>query len=284
MTNGAPAIYGSPYKFHLVNTTVKPFISIEGYLPSDINIRVSSHWAQTAPDFLKTTQGFIGGTSLGKLGIGELNLGSTLGVIESLTGWNYALDLFTGQVWQGTEPLSFSLSVMFEANTDAYKDVFLPMTQLKSLCLPNEVDVSNIFKVDVSGAEALGPVGVQFSNVVNNASSQAQTTLGAPLNQFASALGIKALRPPGMDPAIGKIGPGAKSAYSIRIGEMYYFEDIIFHNVETTFHNRLDQKYGLPISGQADIAFGTRKVVSYETLTKATATQNGGPAQPNNGV
>lgn len=58
-------------------------------------------------------------------------------VVTSLTGisplsqeWN------TRQMWTSTSPLEFSFTILFDALTSAYKDVFLPMMSVVQLAAP----------------------------------------------------------------------------------------------------------------------------------------------------
>lgn len=84
---------------------------------------------------------------LGPTGTSSEALGQALGdlpVVDALAkigpvvaGGDVAVQSLTKRIWQGTEPLQFSLRLMFDAENNSYEDVHETVTLLASLALPS---------------------------------------------------------------------------------------------------------------------------------------------------
>lgn len=54
-----------------------------------------------------------------------------------LAGENVMIQEFSRLMWMNTTPIEIPLTIMFDQQTDAYKDVYLPMNALELLALPD---------------------------------------------------------------------------------------------------------------------------------------------------
>jgi hypothetical protein len=153
--------------------------------------------------------------------------------IASAVGASLITRWTSRRVWMGTDPVSISMKLRFEADENAYYEVVIPCLSLKKLCLPTQ-----------------GPqVDSKVRNVVTS----------------------NVLFPPGPNPLIrGGIGGWAGGEnIEIQIGlgprPFLYFNSVIVKRVNVTYADRFTSE-GYPVSALADITFQTYTVLTKEDL------------------
>lgn len=82
----------------------------------------------------------------------QTNVGSniketTSGTVQALTGNTMITTFSSTQVWQGNMPIKFSLNLILFAQTDAYREVMLPLQWLEEFASPN---LKAMMPIDVS--------------------------------------------------------------------------------------------------------------------------------------
>jgi hypothetical protein len=113
---------------YLVNIVCdNPFADIVANMPEEISLAAHSNWQPLFPN--STLAGLVGQVSSGMLGTMAAR-----GL--QLSGGNALVQELTWQVWESTDPLEFSINLLFDAVTDAKKEVLIPMVTLESLVLP----------------------------------------------------------------------------------------------------------------------------------------------------
>lgn len=95
--------------------------SVMGTLPEELAMQVSSQFEAKAANFLANQ---FGGIS------------DAITLMRSVTGASPYLQGLTQQMWVDSEPFELNLTLNFDAETDAYKDVMEPTTRLMSWVLP----------------------------------------------------------------------------------------------------------------------------------------------------
>lgn len=96
-------------------------VDIIANAPEQIVLSVASSWESRMPSSLQDIPGVAGG-AIG-LGANALNM-------------NVAVQWLTHQSWISSTPIEITLTLLFDAQTDAYVDVVEPMKKLQKLVLP----------------------------------------------------------------------------------------------------------------------------------------------------
>jgi len=123
------------------------------------------------------------------------------------------------QLWQSTDPLSFSATIGFYMDTNAKKDVYIPSIELMKLPLPSEIQDSAL-----GGLKAPGPT--LFSLLEDFKGSDNDGMLARVLSS--------------------KDRLGRKKTLSLQIGQIIYLSNIIVKKAEPTFSIETDSN-GYPI-------------------------------------
>jgi hypothetical protein len=92
-------------------------VQIEGWLPEEITFDVSAQYEAPYAQGLNQSLPVIG------------QLSRALGV-------NLTTQAMTAQVWQGSTDINFQIPIVFQAETDAYRDVIEPVLNLLKLTMP----------------------------------------------------------------------------------------------------------------------------------------------------
>lgn len=96
-----------------------PPIVVTGWLPEEVNLDIGATYDATYGQ-----------------GLNEKLPG--IGALSKAFGVNLATQAMTVQVWQGGTELTFSISIVFQAESSAYNDVMFPIKQLLKLTMPKE--------------------------------------------------------------------------------------------------------------------------------------------------
>lgn len=108
------------YKIHL--SCPGHNLEIVTDMPEELTIGVTSEWESRLPFTLSS----ILETALG-------NIGESL---VKIWGENRILQEYSYQMWMGTSPIEIPLTFLFDAVTDAERDVYRPVQGLMGLVLP----------------------------------------------------------------------------------------------------------------------------------------------------
>lgn len=87
-------------------------------MPENINFTVSNSWE---PRFAA--------------GLGEI--AGALDMSIRIIGENILIDEFAKLMWMNTTPIEIPITLLFDAHTDAYEDVYRPMKMLEALAMPD---------------------------------------------------------------------------------------------------------------------------------------------------
>jgi len=188
-------------------------IDLIALLQDEINLLTESNWQSFIPSKYEARPEWQA-------------IASAVGV-SLITRWT------SRRVWMGTDPISISMKLRFEADENAYYEVVIPCLSLKKLCLPTQ------------GPQADSKAG----NVVTS----------------------NILFPPGPNPlireGIGGWAGGENIEIQIGLGPkpFLYFNSVIVKRVNVTYANRFTSE-GYPVSALADITFQTYTVLTKEDL------------------
>ena len=167
---------------------------------------------------------------------------------------------FGMQLWERTEPMSFSISVDLRYGGagifDAYKEVVLPAKQLASLVLPAEGP----------GGQLYGP-GPTLIDVAEDAVKSVLGVIGGGGGQAEQAVSNLAT-------SLGRHTVGCR----LWIGERIVFNDLILEGAEPTFANEVDDR-GYPISATVKIDFRTIHIPTKTYLESIFLKDTGGPSE-----
>lgn len=103
-------------------------LTIKARIPEQITLSVQSHWEAALGSAVEGIQGLPGIST----GFGIARTAGYLGAQMFMAQ--------TIQSWSGTDPLSFTIPMIFDAHTDAYQDVWLPVHKLAQMCSPGLID------------------------------------------------------------------------------------------------------------------------------------------------
>lgn len=189
-------------------------------MPEQVMQAVSSSWEQRLPSDI--------GDLMGKLPV----VGPGIQKAFQASGINPTFQIGTYQTWQSSSPMEFPLTLLFDAKSDAKKEVYDPINALTTYAQPS---------TNATGAAS-----------------------GSLLNTLLS-LGGNVLFAPGPN-NINR----DKYSVKLRVGRLYYIADGILVNLQGSFDSKLDKK-GYPIAGQVEISVRTGMVYSRSDWIKATS-------------
>ena len=177
---------------------------------------------------------YLGPTGTTAEGLGQLV--GDMPVVDALAkaapvaaGGDVAVQSLTKRIWQGTEPLQFSLRLLFDAENNSYEDVHETVTLLASLALPSSFNLLGV------------------------------TMLSAP-NPYRAFDQI---------PLLGGFLPSSQhNILTIRIGRQYYFPSCVVLSAQPAVDIRLEAD-GYPIAGAIDLQVCTDTVYHKEDLFRA---------------
>lgn len=124
-------------------------IFVESLIPQDISFKTSAKW-----------ESFFG--NLDNNGI----ISTVDSAVQLFSGYSIQNPILKRKIWKGSEPMSFSLPLIFFSMTDAKNEVFQPAQDLLNLCLPRQLATNKLVfevpgPVPVSGTSGKGlPVNV----------------------------------------------------------------------------------------------------------------------------
>lgn len=93
-------------------------VNIIADLPEQVSIAVASDWENR---------------------LASSTLGDFVAAAPSSVGTNAAVQFATEQLWMNTSPIDIPVSLLFDAETNAFNEVHKPMTLLESLTLPTSL-------------------------------------------------------------------------------------------------------------------------------------------------
>ena len=195
--------------------------TVRALLQENISMRVESRWETIVPE--KFVQSAL------------LNVAVQATARRTLmTRWA------TRRIWVSTSPMVFSISLRFESENDAEKEVVGACRFLQKLCLPGE---SNMLFL---------PPGPTPFDIPPEAKAVMRGIV-APEAEVQGASGVLA---------------GFKGEIiSLRVGRFLYFPSVIVQDVTVSYDTRYSDR-GLPISAKVTIVFQTYEVVTKPQLER----------------
>ncbi len=237
-----------PLEYLIKITSIRNRYSVLAVMQEPIQIKVESKWDPFIPSSM-LHQGNI---------IAQMVTGSKTSLITKAS---------SRRLWQGSSPMTISLSLKFEAYEDAYKEVALPVKILQMIALPS----------DPSGGKGWSMQG--FTNAL----------IGADVDAMWKALSTgPLLSPPGPTPFSmeGILNLGDANEANRRSSESEFREGIkggdiliiewgrflTFYNVivkeVTPSIPPMFNRSGDPISASVNIIFETYEMMTVEELEK----------------
>ena len=119
-----PNAVNQPYKVLICSNDgggakVAGGITVEAWLPEEVNLDISATYE---PPFAQGLNGMMPG----------------IGAAAKALGVNLTTQAMSAQVWQGGSDVQFSLTLVFQAETNSYTDVILPIKKLLQLTMPKD--------------------------------------------------------------------------------------------------------------------------------------------------
>lgn len=155
------------------------------------------------------------------------------------------------QIWQSTDPLSFSLGCKLETVNNAYNDVYVQSMNLAQLCLPYK---SKNSKGQTNGMLAtLVPPGPNLIKILTEGFEKI-SDLMAKLN----------------------VGEESKGTYNIDVGQHFHFKNVIITSCQPTFSKFVDED-GYPMSADIELEFSTCEIATTDMIAdiQQSAQSNG---------
>lgn len=175
--------------------------------------------------------------------------------MSKMSGVQLATQALTAQMWQGSTDVSFSIPLVFQVESDEYKDVLLPIAHLYELVLPDDnegngllsapgpqLDAKQLAAAFASlGSGALNTVTPDF---VKEGVSSAVDLFKRSFNTSKSLVGAsdKTASAP-QSPTAGKPAGGftrpplasaIKNNISLQLGHFMFFESVVVTSVNQT--------------------------------------------------
>ena len=174
------------------------------------------------------------------------------GAIGSFTGKDVPVSFkqFGYQIWQNTDPISFSATIGFYMDVDARTDVYEPSVELLKLPLPTEIN-------DRGGLKAPGPSIMTLFKGEDAPSEGSEDDKDKVLREAFNDLGEK---------ASASISSG--ETMSLSIGQIFHFDNIIVTGAEPTFSIETDE-FGYPIWSKIRLDITTVEIGTANMLQRA---------------
>ena len=205
--------------------TSQSLITINGILSENLNLKIHSNWESLNSNsiFGTITEGLTTLSNAGELGLTSKTGGGGVSFIQP---WN------NRKFWAGTDPFPLNFSMTFFSQGNSKTDVFDPVIQLVSLCMPRETEnviedvVSKIPLVNLNAPNVKGQ-----SNLIKAITEAVETySIPGPSLYFKGA---------------GK-SEGQGDATTIVIGNMFAFGGCYITDVEAEWSSTFDSQ-GYPI-------------------------------------
>lgn len=146
------------------------------------------------------------------------------------------------QIWQSTDPLSFSLDLQLYSNGNAKKDVFDCALILSQLILP------------MKSKNSEGTTNEMLSTLIPS---------GPNITKILQEGGFTKLS----DWLADKTGTESKGTYNINIGGWVEFKSCIITNANPTFSKNVDDS-GYPIKANIELEFTTSQIATTDMLAE----------------
>ena len=144
------------------------------------------------------------------------------------------------QIWQSTDPLSFSLSLKLVTVNNAKEDVFIPALTLAQLCLPMKSKDSN--GTTNSMLATLIPPGPNILKILTEGYFK-------DIKDFLAE----------------KLGTNSKGTYNVNVCGYLEFISVIITSCNPTFSKYVDES-GYPISADIELEFTTCQIATTDML------------------
>lgn len=148
------------------------------------------------------------------------------------------------QIWQSTDPLTFSFSASLYMIDSGLNDVVKPAMALVQTCLPTKAEMSN----DIN----IGKVNIKL------------TTLIPPGPNLQAILNTSGVTNKNTGESFFK--NGARGTYTLKIGRFLTIPNVIITSAEPTFSKICDED-GYPISASIDFEITTMEIATTDMIT-----------------
>jgi hypothetical protein len=175
------------------------------------------------------------------LGAESSTLQQASNFLQATTGVSLVTKKMSLATWTSSSPIEFQLPFLFNAQSDPYNEVHVPLARLLALTRPTALDTPS-------------------SNNTTNPVGQAINGAGALAQKAGSALGQNFIRGPG--PTFDEPDRGV---YTLTIGNIAVFTNMIITSVNVEMDS-LITKDGYCISAQADVTVLTATMMLKEDL------------------
>ena len=211
-------------------------ININASLPQEFQLDIGATYEEAMSQWL---------ASLGPV--------SELASKAKFSGVQLTTQAMTAQMWQGTTDMSFSLPLVFQAETDDHTDVVLPISQLYSLVLPDDLNGTGLLQSpgprlnEKQMLKAVGSVGTGAVNTVLNSDlakgviksatefKDEAVSMFSSNKKASSAPSVSAKKDTtGEDGGKAPVTSAIENNISLRIGQYMWFESVVITSVGQT--------------------------------------------------
>lgn len=210
-------------------------VDIRASLPENFSLSISAEWEPLLnPANLPNGAGGAG------------QLGRAFNLLSNTQFMNQAL---TQMIWLSTTPVEFNMPFLFDAISDAQKEVLDPVKKLMKLILPTQDGVT--LKVPGPG---IGGVIDTLGQTLGGEGSVLER-LGSAINSLGGGSNtILTL------PQVSAEDSSRRYSLALQIGRNLKFDDIIVKSVNPQFESMFTRD-GHPIAVQVDVTFTTSKML-----------------------
>lgn len=213
-------------------------IDIVADLPEAFALSMTGHYDGST--------GTVSGAVSSIVGVVNTTAGQVASSAFTATGGDVAFQALTKRIWRGSEPIDFSLPLLFDAEENTFEDVHETCTLLSSLALP-----------DFGGGAA--SIGNGLYSALDNMGRRAINAWNTMLDGNLGGV----MHPP------NPTRLGDYNRVDIRIGRMWLIENVTILGAELIEDvNRLGRE-GYPLAGGVTLRVSTELVWTKEDFYKA---------------
>lgn len=237
-------------------------ITLDAIMPSNFTLSTKANYATPFADILDK----VPGSDIAKKA-------------SSSFGYSMTTKILSAKVWQGTSETSFSLELIFQAESDEVREVLEPIIKLHLLTTPRSDSEFGILRAPGPRFNAADSLGGVLDNVGNAAGSAIDAVTGAVKSAWNNRGSLTNSIKSGVDSFISNasntasslssgLASGVTNQISLQIGKFLLFDSVIITDVQVTHDLQPVGKEYKVSSGNMQRAAVT---VSFETFFNLTA-------------
>jgi hypothetical protein len=197
------------------------------------------------------------------------NMYSAARSVGNAAGYQFATKAMTAKVWQGTNDITFTLPFVLQLETDYYKDILKPLSDLYKLVLPTQSKAFGLLESPGPSLDLAMLRKMVWDTLSNTSLSSAWNGLQDGVSGLIDGTKdfVSGNTPDAPDPTAALLA-SIKNNCSLLIGSHQYFDSVVVTNVAQTTHVLPYYKTGTMSRVEVSVTFSTFVVPTQSDISK----------------